>query len=113
MARSSMSRSRGSSSRKPAAAKLVLPFGLEEIAAASFLFLAVVLGGASAGGFAANAVLQFLSALLIAWGIVTLDWGKERRAERVPLLFALALVALMAIQLIPLPPGLWTARPKG
>jgi O-antigen ligase len=102
------SRSRQSSSVNRTA---TLPVRLDDVAAAGFVLLAVLLGGASAGGFVANAILQLVSVLVIAWGIATLEWLPERKAERVPLLFALALLALMLIQLIPLPPGLWTMLP--
>src|SRR5690349_4399990 len=103
----------GSSRRKSSralSATIDLP-GAEAIAASLLLVLAVVLGGASAGGFAANAALQFVSALVVAWGIVTLDWAPEKKGERVPLLLASGLLAWMLIQLIPLPSALWTHLP--
>jgi O-antigen ligase len=108
MARSRSGSGRRSSRPQPAAK---LPFRLEDVAAAGFVLLAVLLGGASAGGFAGNAVLQFVSVLAIAWGIATLEWLPERKGERVPLLFALALLALILVQLIPLPPELWSRIP--
>jgi O-antigen ligase len=104
-----MARSSRKSSRKQPS--LTALFDFEQIVGGVFLVLAVLLGGASAGGYAGNAVLQALAALLIAWGIVTLDWAPERKSERLPLIFALVLAAYMLIQLIPLPPFLWTHLP--
>lgn len=101
--------SRRRSSRKAETATLQIE--IEPIAAAGLMVLAILLGGASAGGYVGNAFLQLVSVLLICWGIVKLDWLPERRAERVPLMFAIAMAALMLIQLVPLPPALWTALP--
>ena len=105
----SRSTSRRRSSRSQPVAKLGISF--DELAIAGFVLLAVLLGGASAGGFLGNAVLQMVAALLITWGIVSLDWTGDRKAERVPLMFALALVGYMLVQLVPLPPAIWTLLP--
>ena len=105
-----MARSSSRKSSRALPATIQLP-SAEAMAATALLPLAVMLGGASAGGFVANAALQFLSAMIIAWGIATLEWAPEKKGERVPLLLALALLGWMLIQLIPLPPGLWTQLP--
>lgn len=78
---------------------------------ALFPALALLLGGASAGGFVANALLQLLAVLILAWTMLRLDWMPERKGDRVPLVFGFILVGIMLIQLIPLPPFLWTALP--
>ena len=71
----------------------------------------LVLGGGTRGGFLSDAILQLLSVplLLVAlWHLFEVPLTKQMR---VPLLFCLALVAVPLIQLVPLPPWLWTALP--
>lgn len=101
------SRSRQGSRSKPASPSI----GVEEIVAGAFLLIALLLGGASAGGFMANAMIQLVAALLIVWGLTTREWHRDQRAERVPLVLALVLLGYMLIQLVPLPPALWTLLP--
>lgn len=107
---SSSSRGRRSSSRgrsRPASPGI----GVEEIVAGAFVLIALLLGGASAGGFLANAMIQLASALLIAWALTTREWHRDQRAERFPLVLALVLLGYMLIQLVPLPPAVWTMLP--
>jgi O-antigen ligase len=73
-----------------------------------YLCLCLLLGGASAAGLWANLVLQLLGLVLIFWSLVV-----ERRTpmgmpgrQIVALLILMLIVA--GIQLIPLPPGIWT-----
>lgn len=109
MASRSSSRSRRSSSSrsKPASAGI----GVEEIAAGAFVLIALLFGGASAGGFLANATIQLAAVLLIAWALATRAWHRDQRAERIPLVLALLLLGYMLVQLVPLPPALWTLLP--
>ena len=78
--------------------------------APAYLLLCLVLGG-SAQGIWANVVLQLIAVAIIAWAYL------GRRAERQPLaerrlgVLIGAMLALVAIQLVPLPPALWTALP--
>jgi O-antigen ligase len=75
-----------------------------------YLALCVVLGGASAAGAVANAVLQALALVVI----VLLLWTKQVRLEgdARPLLWLVALfVVYCAITLVALPPSVWTALP--
>jgi O-antigen ligase len=74
----------------------------------AYLFLCLILGGASAAGLWANLVLQLLGLGLLFWSLIV-----ERRTpmgtpgrQLVALLVLMLLVA--GAQLIPLPPGIWT-----
>jgi O-antigen ligase len=77
----------------------------------AYLLLCLMLGGASAAGFWANMVLQLLALPIIVWALLI------RRSAPMPppgrqLIGLLLLMALLiAIQLIPLPPAIWTALP--
>jgi len=79
--------------------------------AAIFLFLCVLLGGASAAGVLANAVLQALAVLLIVW----VFWSARQpliKGEAKPLLYMVAALVLFGvISLIPLPYGIWSGLP--
>ena len=73
-----------------------------------YLFLCLLLGGASAAGFWANLLLQLLGLGLIFWSLVV-----ERRTpmgtsgrQLVAVLVLMLIVA--GTQLIPLPPSMWT-----
>ena len=76
--------------------------------APAFVLCALILGGSSSGGLWANLLLQLASGALLVWLL----------AARLPLLpprgaaaIFLAFTALLAIQLVPLPPSVWTALP--
>jgi O-antigen ligase len=77
----------------------------------AFLFACLLLGGASAAGFLPNLLLQLGGIGLAAWALLA------RREERLPAaarsLLALAglLAAAMLLQLVPLPPAVWTLLP--
>ena len=75
-----------------------------------YLFLCLLLGG-SAQGVWGNALLQILAVLLIAWAFVFPRGGSLPRPVRA--LAALSVVALLfaLVQLLPLPPGVWTSLP--
>lgn len=75
----------------------------------AYLALVLVLGGASAASPLGNVFLQLLGAALIGWSLLqrseetTLHTGLRR--------FMIALAVLMAVQFLPLPPGLWRLLP--
>lgn len=78
---------------------------------AGYLFLCLVLGGASAAGLWANLLLQLLAIPFIFAAIVARPAAPLGRAAR-QLLMLLALVAvIILVQLVPLPPSIWTALP--
>ncbi len=75
-------------------------------AAPAYLFLCLLLGG-SAQGVWANMTLQLMGLGLIAWSATVGPVRDASREQRQ--LFGLVLLglALIAIQLVPLPPGVW------
>jgi O-antigen ligase len=76
-------------------------------AAPAYLFLCLVIGGSSQGIWA-NMVLQLLGLALLVWSALASSegspWSRPRRQ-----LFGLAVLglAVVAVQLIPLAPGIW------
>lgn len=79
--------------------------------APTFLLLCLLLGGASAAGFAANMVLQLLALPIIVWACLARRATPMPRASRQLMLIALLIVVLIAVQLVPLPPSIWTSLP--
>lgn len=75
-----------------------------------FLAAVFLMGGGSRGDIQSLVVLRPLAAICI--GIALWSVTKDQLAAiRVPLLLALLLPLVMLIQLIPLPPALWTSLP--
>lgn len=72
-----------------------------------YLFACLLMGG-SAQGIWANMILQLAGLAIIAWA--AMDRGEEGLAPSAWQLLALTAVALLivAIQLVPLPPSMWT-----
>lgn len=82
--------------------------------AAAFLCGAILLGGASAAGFVANAIVQLAAIALLLAGLWANDtWPPPAIADhRWPLtLFALA-AGMIALQIVPLPPSIWQSLPE-
>jgi O-antigen ligase len=69
-----------------------------------------LLGGSGRGDVISLVLLRPLAALALAYGLVQLK-GAERTGFAVPITAFAALIALAVIQLIPLPPGIWTSLP--
>jgi O-antigen ligase len=76
-----------------------------------FLGLCLLLGGASAAGITANLLLQLTALPLIGWALWTLRHDPPSGPVRGLLLLLLGLIALCLVQLIPLPPSVWTLLP--
>jgi O-antigen ligase len=90
-----------------------LLFGLCALAIVSSL----VLGGGTHSGFLSDAILQFLTIPLLLvsfWQLLGLrsDTAVQATPFKWELAFCAALVAVPLIQLIPLPPSIWTALPN-
>ncbi|WP_010185636.1 O-antigen ligase family protein [Sphingomonas sp. PAMC 26605] len=79
--------------------------------APAYLLACLLLGGASAAGFLANLALQLAALPLIGWALWRLSVGGVPRQFRAPLGLLAALVAVMLLQLVPLPPAIWTMLP--
>jgi O-antigen ligase len=76
-----------------------------------YLLLCLLLGGASAAGFWANMVLQLLALPLIFWAIVTVRQTPASTASRHLIGLLIIMLAVIAVQLVPLPPSVWTSLP--
>lgn len=77
---------------------------------AGFLALVALMGGGSRDDISSLVILRPACAFFAAYALTVAAPGDFARV-RVPLLLLLALALWMAIQLIPLPPGLWNALP--
>ena len=79
--------------------------------AASLLMAALLLGGATQGGFIAQAAVRVLGLaclLVVVWRSPTL-WAP---GARWPLLLLVCIIAVPLLQLIPLPPDVWARLPS-
>ncbi|HVR89979.1 MAG TPA: O-antigen ligase family protein [Novosphingobium sp.] len=79
------------------------------IATLAYLVAVLLLGGASAGGYSGNTLLQFAGAGLVGW----VYWASAPGEASVTGLrrFLIAVAVLIAVQFLPLPPALWTHMP--
>lgn len=80
------------------------------------LLAALLLGGGTRGGFLSDALLQLLAIpllLLSASRLSDLFWRDRAKLRQVrwEIAFCLAIVLVPLIQLVPLPPALWTLLP--
>jgi O-antigen ligase len=79
-------------------------------AAAGYLAACLLLGGASAAGAAANALLQLVGLVLVVMLLWRRDFDFPPEAKG-PLLIGAALLALGLASLVPLPVSLWSSLP--
>lgn len=82
---------------------------LRQLVVPVYMFLCISLGG-SAQAIWGNLVLQLLAVLLIAWAVV-LPVATLNSASRSLLLLVVLSLGLVGLQLIPLPPEIWTQLP--
>ena len=85
-------------------------------ASAAMMMASLLLGGGTRGGFLSDAILELLAIpafLLAIASLADLPWASAdlRRRARWALLFCLAIALLPLIQLVPLPPRIWTRLP--
>ena len=83
---------------------------LRQAVAPAYLFLCIVLGG-SAQGIFSNLALQLAGVVILAWAFLTRLPHRGSRPARQLGWLASAAVALVLIQLIPLPPIIWSNLP--
>jgi O-antigen ligase len=76
-----------------------------------FLLLCLLLGGASAAGFWANLVLQLIGLAIILWAVASRRSTPLPAASRQALAILGLGAALILLQLVPLPPSIWTHLP--
>lgn len=77
----------------------------------SYVFLCLMLGGSSQGIWA-NAFLQLGAIVILAWALLARDPPPLTPGARHLLGLVAVLGLLFAVQLLPLPPAIWTALPS-
>ncbi|MDQ2765490.1 MAG: O-antigen ligase domain-containing protein, partial [Pseudomonadota bacterium] len=77
----------------------------------AYLLACLLLGGASAAGFVANLTLQLAALPLIGWSLWQLIQSDLAPQVRVSLALMGALVGIALLQLVPMPPAIWTLLP--
>lgn len=77
----------------------------------AFLLLCLVFGGASAAGFWQNMGLQLAAIVLIFWSLIVRRGTPMAPAGRQLLVLTALMLLVPLIQLVPLPPSIWTALP--
>lgn len=77
----------------------------------AYLVLALLIGGSSAGGLFANLLLQLLGMAIIVWVLWSNRAAVPSRHAAAALTLLGLMLALVIIQLVPLPPIVWTALP--
>lgn len=83
---------------------------VREAIAPAYLFCCLMLGG-SAQGIWVNALLQLLAIAIIAWAATTSGKGELGIPARQLLAVCAAGLLVILIQVIPLPPSIWSALP--
>jgi O-antigen ligase len=71
----------------------------------------LILGGGTRGGFLSDAILQLIAIPLLLVSLWRLLETPLTKQMRFALFFCVAIVTIPLVQLIPLPPWLWTALP--
>lgn len=77
----------------------------------AYLLLCLILGGASGAGIWSNMLLQLLALPIVAAAILARPSTPVPAPGRELIALLLAMVAVIAAQLIPLPPSVWTEIP--
>lgn len=84
---------------------------IELLVTATVFVAALLLGGGTRGGFLSDAVLQLLAVPVLGvllWRARNITWSLQ---ARLLLAAAAAMVAVGLLQLVPLPPWIWTSLP--
>jgi O-antigen ligase len=76
----------------------------------AYLFLCLLLGG-SAQGIWVNAILQLFAVAILVWAAIAPGQRQMAKPARLLCLIAALALLLVAIQLIPLPPAVWSNLP--
>jgi len=83
---------------------------LRQSLAPIYLFACIVMGG-SAQGMLTNLALQLAGIAILCWALLTRTAVKDSRPARQLAWLAALAVLLVVIQLVPLPPAIWTHLP--
>lgn len=78
--------------------------------APAYLFACIVMGGSAQGMFT-NLALQLIAIAILVWAFLTRTPLKGSKPARMLGWLAAAAVAIVLLQLIPLPPAIWTKLP--
>jgi O-antigen ligase len=84
---------------------------IRHAAVPAYLLACLLLGGASAAGFIANFILQIASLPLIGWAMWHMIQERPSAQIRAPLGLLAIFLVIALLQLVPLPPALWTLLP--
>ena len=85
--------------------------GLDASLIGALVLSAIVLGGGTRAGFLGDALLQLLAVPILAYGLIRLPFAELDSLGRAALMVAAAIALLPLVQLVPLPPALWTHLP--
>ena len=83
---------------------------LRSLVVPAYVFLCILLGG-SAQGIWGNMILQLLAIVIIGWTLLGNQTVRLPGAARPLILLAGAMLLLVAVQTLPLPPSIWQALP--
>ena len=76
-----------------------------------YLVLCCLFGGASAAGYWGNMALQLIGLVIIFFALASEPPAPLSRPARQLMALLIAVLAYVGLELLPLPPGLWTALP--
>src|SRR3984893_267298 len=79
------------------------------------LVSSLLLGGGTRGGFLSDTILELFAipAFLVALtSLVALPWTESKRPAEWALMLCLAIAIVPLLQLVPLPPWIWTRLPN-
>jgi len=76
-----------------------------------YLGASLVLGGASAAGALANAILQLTAVAILCCAVAHPSLTRAASVPRTARILLACLIILMAVQFAPMPPEIWTALP--
>lgn len=77
----------------------------------AYLALCLVFGGASAAGYWANMGLQLAAIPVIVWAVAANPSHPMSTPARQLVVLLLLMLVVVALQLVPLPPSIWTSLP--
>jgi len=102
--RSSPRPSTRSAARTPAtlAGQLLIP---------GFVALCILFGGSSGGGHLANTMLQLIAALILGYSVASFAGSPLSASAKLLIAIMLCWIAWACLQLVPLPPSIWTLAP--
>lgn len=87
----------------------IISIGGAVIAGVMTVFM--LFGGSSSGGLMANIALQLIASLLLGYGVMRLGTAPLSRSAKVLIAIVICWILWCAVQLVPLPPSIWTLAP--